>query len=216
MLNRNQSWMVLILVCVLAACCGCPNEKTSDKTDEGDVSKTKVVEPPVPTMPEVHMDEATEATCKVLAGDLMREAELPDLEGVVQHLPELCGHAKLTVLFFWNDGQADSLFVEDSLFRLDQDFVKPLAEKGVQVIGVNVGDSAEVVRQRLVKAEAVFPNLLDLDKKLFAEVATEKLPRVYLLDETGKILWFDTEFSDNSCKTLLVAIEAGLGEILER
>jgi hypothetical protein len=110
----------------------------------------------------------------------------------------------------------DQLFVVDNLAWLEQDFLKPLAGEGVQVIGVNVGDSAEVVRERLAKAEATFPNLLDGDKKFFAAVATEKLPRVYLLDEKGKILWFDTEFSDNSRDNLFEAIEAGLGKILEK
>ncbi|HUT13991.1 MAG TPA: TlpA disulfide reductase family protein [Thermoguttaceae bacterium] len=222
MQNRNQSWSVLILICLLAACCGCPNEKTSDKTDAGNVSKTndvepKAIQPAVPTMPEVHMSEATEATCKVFAEDPMREADLPDLQGAVQRLPDLYGKSKLTVLFFWIDGQSefDRMVVVDDLALLQQNFAGPLAEKGVQVIGVNVGDSAEVVRGRLAEAEATFANFLDGDRKFFAEVATEGLPRVYLLDEKGKILWFDAEFSENSRKTLFVAIEAGLGEILE-
>ena len=32
---------------------------------------------------------------------------------------------------------------------------------------------------------------MDADGRVFAKVATEKLPRVYLLDPAGKVLWFD-------------------------
>jgi len=221
--NHNHSWVALILTCLLVVCFGCPNEKTSDKTDEGNVSKTpngepKVIQPPpVPTMPEVYMSEAVEATCRVFPGDTMPEVELPDLQGAVQRLADLYGKSKLTVLLFWSDGESDfeRAIVVDGLALLEQHFAQRLAEKGVQVIGINVGDSAEVVRSRLTEAEATFVNFLDADQEFFADVATEGLPRVYLLDDEGKILWFDAEFSENSRKTLLLAIQAGLGEILE-
>ena len=37
----------------------------------------------------------------------------------------------------------------------------------------------------------MFPNLLDADGKAFAQVGSEKLPRTFVLDPSGKILWFD-------------------------
>ena len=96
--------------------------------------------------------------------------------------------------------------------------VEPYSQKGVAVVGVNEHDTAEVVRQRLAEAGASFPNLMDPDGSFFAKVATEKLPRVYLLrgkakpNEEGKILWFDVEFSSITRDKMSRAIRAVLAE----
>ncbi|MFH1924704.1 MAG: hypothetical protein ABIP48_33040, partial [Planctomycetota bacterium] len=71
---------------------------------------------------------------------------------------------------------------------------------------------AEAVRKSVEEAGAGFTNLLDPDGALFARVATEKLPRVYLLDADGKVLWFDLEFSRTTRDNLVQALQVALGE----
>jgi hypothetical protein len=43
-------------------------------------------------------------------------------------------------------------------------------------------------------------------------VASEKLPRTYLLDASGKILWFDIEYSRTTRQQLLSAIRFSLAQ----
>ena len=84
--------------------------------------------------------------------------------------------------------------------------------EGLRVVAVNEGDTAESVKSLVEKAAATFPCLLDPDGALFDQVATEKLPRVYLLDAEGTILWFDLEFSRTTRDKLLQAIQFALDE----
>ena len=235
---RHGMQSILILVCVLAVCLGCgrreedykpepadegPSAEQGEQTPKGGQAATPTTppeEPPVPlTIPEVAMTDKLAATCLVEVGVLMPEALLPDTEGNERPLRELYGE-KLTVVFFWTSGSSEfsALAAASALEDLQADVVEPFSEKGVAVVGVNEHDTAEVVGKRIAEAEATFPNLLDTDGSFFAKVATEKLPRIYILngkakpDEEGKILWFDVEFSGITRDKMLLAIRAALGE----
>ena len=48
--------------------------------------------------------------------------------------------------------------------------------------------------------------LLDSEGEALAKVATRRLPRTYLLDKKGKILWFDMEYSASTRRDLRDAI----------
>jgi len=78
------------------------------------------------------------------------------------------------------------------------------------VIGINVGDPAEKAAEAVEAADAAFPNFLDPDGEYFAKIATGKLPRTYLLDADGRVLWFDLEYSLTTRRQLEQAVEAAL------
>jgi hypothetical protein len=44
----------------------------------------------------------------------------------------------------------------------------------------------------------------------FAAVATERVPRVYLVGADRKILWFDLEYTETTRSTLKKAIQAAI------
>jgi hypothetical protein len=94
-----------------------------------------------------------------------------------------------------------------------QDLSDAYLEKGVHIIGINEGDADEDVRMCVAGADAKFPILLDQDGAFFKKVATETLPRIYLLNAEGKILWFDLEFSLTTRRNLKKGIQVALGEI---
>ncbi len=91
------------------------------------------------------------------------------------------------------------------------DVAQSLAGKGAAVIGVAVRQSPEAARKALADAGAKYPNLLDADGAYFAKVARDRLPRVYVLDAEGKVLWLDIEYSSTTQRQLLTA----LGVVLE-
>jgi peroxiredoxin len=164
--------------------------------------------PPAPKFPEVNLPAALAKTCLVKVGDSMPDAELTNLEGKGVALRSSLGK-KLTVVLFW---QSENMYSTQALGRLEEDVAKPFAEKGVRAIGVSVKDSPEAARKAIEEAGAKYVNLLDPKGVHFAKVATEKIPRVYLLDAAGKILWFDTEYSSSTQRDLERAIKDKLGE----
>lgn len=164
--------------------------------------------PPPRTIPKVVLTKSLDATCLVKVGDSFPDGDLVDLEGQAQTLQVLWG-SKLTVVVFW---AGDNPYAQQELQDLQRSVAEPYESKGVQAVGINVKDSPETVRAKLDQAKATFPNLRDADGVFFAKVATAKLPRTYLLDAEGKILWFDLEYSTATRRNLLQAIQVALGE----
>jgi len=175
----------------------------------------KPPEPPPPAkMPEVVMPAELLATCLVKVGDTMPDGELPDLKGK-QHKLGALGGEKLTVELFWT---SENLYATKALEDLQPDVAEPYARKGVLVIGINVGETPEAARKAVQDASVKYANLVDADGSYFAKVADaakvakEKLLRIYLLDAEGKVLWFDTEYSDSTHRQLVTGIKAVLGK----
>jgi peroxiredoxin len=153
-------------------------------------------------MPQVFLTEAHAKTCLVKVGDQMPALDLPSVDGTAKKFGDLLGK-KLTIVCFWNGRLPTSL---EELADLESRFLGEFGGDGLAVIGVNVGDDPKLAQELAGQAQAKFVNLSDRDGKAFAQVATEKLPRTYLLDASGKVLWFDLEYSRATRQGLLSAI----------
>ncbi|MEE8452472.1 MAG: redoxin domain-containing protein [Thermoguttaceae bacterium] len=238
----KRLWVVPVAFCLTIGIVGCGNGDGDPATGNGggttdpdtssgtnpdvidpDQSTLPEVEPPPPpTIPEVRLTDALRATCVLFVGQTMPEAELPGLDGQLHPLRALYGE-KLTVVCFWTLGSTEitQVFAGGILADLAGDVAMPYADKGVQVIAINEGDSienvdalaGEVEVEDEVKVKQVLPIFLDPDGALFAQVANERLPRIYVLDAEGKILWFDMEYSEITRDELLQTIQVVLGEI---
>jgi peroxiredoxin len=121
----------------------------------------------------------------------MPEISLPQIGGGTAQLAELMGKTA-TVVVFW---KGDRRMALEELADLGPDVVEPFGKDGVAVAGIAVNESAESAQEALAKAEAKFTNLVDADGKAFSQVGSERLPRTYVLDANGKIVWFDIEYS---------------------
>ncbi|MBN2021962.1 MAG: TlpA family protein disulfide reductase [Pirellulales bacterium] len=219
-MHRRQFATIVLAAALAASWMGCnrPAAPKNDKKANDDAAaaapggaaepapEPKVEPPPKPTMPEVKLSDALAAECLVKVGDAMPEATLPDLAGKPTALGSLLG-PKLTVVCFW---KADNPYAVEELRDLAQDVAGPYEAKGVRVVGVNTGDAAEAAGTKARETGATFPNLIDADGAYFHKVATDKLPRTYLLDAEGKILWFDIEYSRSTRRDLLQAIDVTL------
>jgi hypothetical protein len=225
MRNRQYARMA-ILVAWMVVCCGCgsgksPPPETSKKGEET-VSKTgtakgKAAEAPPASkhpMPAAKLSVEDMATCLVKAGDRMPDASLPDLQGKDQPLKQLYGK-RLTFVCLWTAGdtQKSKSKAQETLDSLAMDLAEPFAKQGVAVIAIDEGDKSETVSQMTDLAAAKFPSLLDPDGRYFALVATKLLPRIYLLDADGKVLWFDREYSGVFIRKNIVP---AITEILEK
>lgn len=155
----------------------------------------------------VLLTEQHKALCKVKTDDPMPEILLPNLSGESTNLSSLFGE-RLTVVCFW---KGDRAFARMELADLGPDVAAPFSGLGVAVVGVAVEESADSAAKLAKEAGGAFPVLIDAEGKAFATVGAEKLPRTYLLDAQGRILWFDIEYSRSTRRELLTAIKGILG-----
>ncbi len=158
------------------------------------------------SMPQVHFTEQHARTCRVLVGDTFPKLELADLEGQSHDFGELLGE-ELTIVVFWNSQLPTSL---EELADMQSRFLSEFGEQGVAIVGVNVGDTPVLAQELVAQSGATFRQLSDPQRQAFASVATEKLPRTYLLDAAGTILWFDVEYSRTTRQQLLSALHFAL------
>lgn len=158
-----------------------------------------------PKVPTVQMSEGHAALCKVKVGDAMPSIELNGLDdGKPQKLSSLLG-PKATVVIFW---KGDRRMAREQLADMGPEVIEPFADAGVAVVGIAVSESADDAKSLLKAAKADFPNLLDAEGNAFAKVGSEMLPRTYVLDPQGKIIWFDTEYSLGTRRELNQALQA--------
>ncbi len=242
MLLLSRSWIVVIVAGLAVACTACQPKTTGKPAEkkpaaartEAEASeqsapqpatsaehktmarKPRPQPPPPPlTIPKVALSDALRATCIINVGDTMPDAELQDSAGKIHALESLYG-PKLTVVCLWTIGATprSRLVAVATLHDLMKDVAVPFGEKGVRVIGVNIGDAAAAVGQEVSQAGATFPNLLDPKGEFFAKIAKDKqMPRTFLLDAAGRILWFDVEYSRPSRRDLVQSIRVALGEL---
>jgi peroxiredoxin len=166
------------------------------------------IEPAKLTMPKVVLSDAHGKTCLVKVGDALPDGQLKDLKGKPQSLASLFGK-KLTVVLFW---QNSSPYGVEALADLQPDVAEPYAAKDVKVIAIDEGDTAEAVAAIVKRLGVTVPVLLDGKGELLAKIATRRLPRTYLVDDQGKILWFDIEYSNTTRRDLHDAIRVVLND----
>lgn len=159
-----------------------------------------------PSMPEVNLGRGGYAQSTLLkVGDTIPAITRSDLDGKQTSLDTLRGQGKLAVLLFWDSKTPLGPHALKSLQRYLID------EQGsdVKVIAINRGESATQVRKIVTQTGISFPVLLDEDAAVFSQFATSTVPRIYLVDAAGKILWLEVPFQgQTTIKTLKQAIAA--------
>lgn len=179
----------------------------------------KKPQPEQPAMPttvsKVVLSNELLANCLVGVGQKMPEAELSDVGGKSHALQSLCGE-KLTVLCLWTFGKShrSQLAARAAMHDLIEDVVEPFGNKGVHVVGIDVGDSPETAQHEAEAVGTAFPVLLDPKGEYFGKIAKDsRMPRVFLLDAQGQVLWFDIEYSRNSRHDLVQNIRVILQKL---
>lgn len=161
-------------------------------------------------MPKVVLTAPMKADCVIGVGDRLPDGPLSDASGKSASLESLRGKNATVVFFFGpaktNEGRA---LVVSALEDLAAEVASPWSGKGVAVVAVGVGVPSEEVQA--LRSKAKFPIVDDPAGAFFALVAKSQLPRVYLVDGTGHVVWFDIEFSRTTRRDLLRALTALAG-----
>lgn len=151
----------------------------------------------VQNIPPVLLTAGHRKLCLVNVGDTMPVFNLPLLGGDMTDLSNLYGK-QATIVLFWHP---DRWMARAALTDFTA-LVKQLDAQQVSMIGIAVGQPAGAVQAKLNQVQATFPQLLDTTSAAFAQVGTVALPRIYVLDTEGKIVWFDIEYSEATRREL--------------
>lgn len=160
------------------------------------------------SIPPVLLSKQHQALCRIGVGDTMPPIELTQLGGRRMKLSDFYGRAA-TVVVFW---KSDRRMALAELADLGPDVIEPFGDQGVAVVGIAVQEPARTAQATLRRAEARFPNLLDPAGQTLAKVGSDKLPRTYLVDPQGKVLWFDIEYSLATRRELNQALRSIVGK----
>lgn len=209
----TRSRLALLLILVAAAGCqqsvAVPN-RPSDPLPPAQaaprVTAMKIVSPrdvevEAPAIPPVSLSKQHAKWCVSQVGDAFPAAELPRLKGQRTKLQSLYGKQATVVLFWQDDRWMSRMALED----LAREVASRPAEQ-VAVVGVFVGRSNDAAQKVVSQAHAEFPQLVDANGATLAEVGSVALPRVYVLDQAGKIVWFDIEYSEGTRRELAEAL----------
>ncbi|MCU0962681.1 MAG: redoxin family protein [Pirellulaceae bacterium] len=140
--------------------------------------------------PSVVMSNDHRATCLRFVGDVLPDANLTDAEGQPHSLAAGWG-PRLTVVVCWN---ADNPYALDQFQEIPNELA-PLREQGVHTVAIHVGPPPDDFGRLCQQHGGDALCLVDPDGKFFAQLATRKLPRTYVLDAHGTIRWLDLEYS---------------------
>ena len=161
-------------------------------------------------MPKVVLTAPMKAECIIGVGDRMPEGPLSDALGKSVSLESIRGKTATVVFFFGpaktKEGRA---LVVSALEDLATEVASPWGRKGVALAAVAVGVAADEVQA--LRSNVEYPILEDRTGTYFASVAKSQLPRVYLVDGTGRVVWFDIEFSRTTRRDLARALRAIAG-----
>lgn len=152
--------------------------------------------------PVVVLTEAHKKTCQLFVGDKIPDTTVTDIQGTNHQLRRLLGD-RVTVMIFWNDKSAMGM---EQFRRIPIDVLAEFGSRGVQVVAAHVGGEIATVRNLTGNAAGKITSLVDKDGKFFSQVATASVPRTYVVDAEGKILWFDIEYSQSTQRSLRNAL----------
>lgn len=135
-------------------------------------------------VPEVVLSDDHQSLCLVGVGDPMPRVAATAPGGKSTELDALLGD-KATVVAI-HPARAGWMS-RDLLADLGPDIGQPYAGKGVRVIAVGIDRAAEPTAGVTV--------LKTSQSAVSEALGSGKLPRVYVLDSAGTIVWFDIEYS---------------------
>ena len=137
-------------------------------------------------------------------GDAFPAILLPRLDGLDAALAKLQGK-QATVVILWG---RDYWMTRAALSDLAKDVPRLFENKPVALVGVAVGHTPATANPVLAATGAKFPQLLDAEGQAVAKVTAAVLPQIYVLDGTGKVAWFDIEYSESTRRELQQTLEA--------
>jgi len=160
-------------------------------------------------MPNVTLSEQHSKLCPIKVGQDFPNLTLADQAGKPQELSKLRGRYTLVVL--WSASVPAAV---EELGDLEAYAYQPYKNVGLKVVAVHTpAGKTKQPNDVLAKLKPTFTTLNDTTGELWDKLGKGSLPRTFLLDDQGKVLWFDIEYSRETRRQLQQAMQAVFREI---
>lgn len=166
--------------------------------------KVVAPEPSTLTIPPVRLSTLHATWCVAKVGDSFPLVELPRLGGPKTKLSTLYGKQATVVVFWRADRWMSQMALQDLVYFVSEKY----DSQEIAVVGIAVRQPAGAAQRLLNQAKATFPQLLDTRGSALAQVGSVALPRLYVLDSEGQIVWFDIEYSESTRRELEKTLSA--------
>jgi len=117
---------------------------------------------------------------------------LSDINGNNVSLSDYKGKSNV-LLFFWTTWCP---FCRQELKKMNSE-ASTLADDGIQVLTINVGESRSKVARYLEANSIIFKALLDEDSAVASSYEIMGFPTFFLLDKNGAVIFSDNYFPEN-------------------
>ncbi|MEM9187205.1 MAG: hypothetical protein AAGB00_11990 [Planctomycetota bacterium] len=156
--------------------------------------------------PKVALSEAHRSQCRVRVGDTLPDLPLKTPNGDAQPLAPLLGKRATVVVFYQSAAASKGWMTRTLLADLGPDVADRFGDQGVATAAISVGGPPTST------TGAGVLSLVDATGGAFAKVGTGRLPRVYVVDPKGRVLWFDIEYSNSTRRELRQTLQTFPGE----
>ena len=181
--------MLLSLVALVAAILFWPTEATA-------------IEGAVPTT-----QDDVAATTLIHEGDIAPDFTVEMLDGSKVTLSELRG--KVVLLSFWATWCPPC---RQEMAHMQKGVIDPFAGQDLVVLPISRGEKRETVENYLNKMGHTFPVGLDGDQSIYRKYASNYIPRSFVVDKDGKVVYVAVGYDETIGEEINAAIKAALAK----
>ncbi|MBR5206706.1 MAG: TlpA family protein disulfide reductase [Alistipes sp.] len=181
--------MLLTLVALVVAILFWPTEATA-------------IEGAVPTT-----QDDVAATTLIHEGDIAPDFTVEMLDGSKVTLSELRG--KVVLLSFWATWCPPC---RQEMAHMQKGVIDPFAGQDLVVLPISRGEKRETVENYLNKMGHTFPVGLDGDQSIYRKYASNYIPRSFVVDKDGKVVYVAVGYDETIGEEINAAIKAALAK----
>ena len=206
--KRGSALTLILLLAVLVAVTAYLVLSLKDaevKSEQGSVADVEVNEEEAEVVEEAEdgPDDIAETTL-INAGDIAPDFTTEMLDGSRVTLSELKG--KPTLLIFWATWCPPCRM---ELSKLQEHIIDPYGDR-INVLPLSRGEERSVVEEYISKMGYTFAVGLDSDQSIFNKYATNYIPRCFVIDAKGKVLYSGVGYDDVVAMEVEESIEKAL------